>query len=453
MKSEKKYTIYLIIFVAILLVPFAGMLFTGPSKSESSSAKTLPKPFMEVEDGDGRPRINKDYLKQLGGYFEGHCALRQEMVTGYSFVTTKVFGTSSSKSVIYGKNGWLYYTDTLGDYTGSEVMTERQLNDCVRTLKLIDRYCKEKGTEFVFVIAANKNSLYGGNMPYYYKKTAAPGNRELLVKKLQEADIKYVDLYDVFAAENKVLYHKKDSHWTNEGAALAARAIHKAIKTDYYDEIFNRYGKAPYTVRKDFKGDLAGMMYPSFVPLEDEVYYDGEFGFEYVGKVESNFDNKIRTIGAGPGNLLMYRDSFGSSLLPFMAEPYANALFSRSLTVQVKDYESIKPNVFIMEKAERFLPQLSENPPKLPATEIEGNPVGLKVFEDAEFKTSSANGYTTITGTLKAGTYSDDTRIYVGIDGHWYEAYPVHTADGEGFQLYVEEIAEGAKIVIAGSQG
>lgn len=449
MKENRKYTIYLAVFIAILLVPFAGMLITGPSKSESSSAKSLPKPFMEVEDGDGRPRINKDYLKQLGGYFEGHCALRQEMVTGYSFVTTKVFGTSSSKSVIYGKNGWMFYSDTLGDYTGSEVMTERQLNDCVRTLVLMERYCKQNGAQFVFVIAANKNSLYGENMPYYYKKATAPGNRERLVKKLKEAGVKYIDLYDVFAAQDKVLYHKTDSHWNNEGAALAAREIHEATGQMYID----RYGKAPYKVQKDFKGDLAAMMYPSAVPLEEEIYYDEGFGFEYEGKVESNFDNKIRTTGAIANNLLMYRDSFGSSLLPFMAEPYANALFSRSLTVQVKDYESIKPDVFVMEKAERFLPQLSENPPKLPATEIEGNPVGLKVFEDAEFKTSSFNGYTTITGTLKAGTYSDSTKIYVSIDGHWYEAYPLYKADGEGFQLYVEEIAEGAKIVIAGSQG
>ena len=114
MKDNKKYTIYMIVFLALLLVPFAGMLITGPSESESSSAAKLPVPVMVSED-ENKTTINKDYLKQLGEYFEGHCALRQEMVTGYSFVTTKVFQTSSSKSVIYGKNGWMYYTDSLGD--------------------------------------------------------------------------------------------------------------------------------------------------------------------------------------------------------------------------------------------------------------------------------------------------------------------------------------------------
>lgn len=447
MKNGKGYTFYMILFLALLLVPFAGMLITGPSKSESSKAAALPKPFLEVEDGDGTPQINKQYLKQLGEFFEGHCALRQEMVTCYSGITTKVFRTSSSKSVIYGKNGWMFYTDTLGDYTGSDVMTEREMFDAVTTLRLIDRYCKANGIKFVFVTAANKNSLYGENMPYWYKKSDKPGNRVILGAKIREAGISYIDLYDTFAKENRVLYHKTDSHWNNEGAALAARAIHEATGQMFID----RYGKAPFKVRKDFKGDLAVMMYPSFVTPEEEIYYDGGFGFDYEGKVESNFDNKIKTLGALGNNLMMYRDSFGSSLLPFMAESYTNALFSRSLTVQVRDIKSIKANVLIIEKAERFLPQLAENPPKLPATEIEGNPVGVKELEGATYKTASANGYTTITGTLKKGTYSDNTKIYVSVGGHWYEAYPFRENGKECFRLYIEEIPEGTEIRYFGS--
>lgn len=443
MKDNKKYTVYMLVFLVLLMVPFAGMLITGPSKSESNSSAKLP----ELIIGEDKRELNKDYLKQLGEYFEGHCALRQEMVTGYSYVTTKVFQTSSSKSVIYGKNGWMYYTDTLGDYTGSDLMTDRELNDCVRTLKLIDRYCKENGSEFVFVIAANKNSLYSDNMPYYYAKTTAPGNRVRLVERLKAEGIKYVDLYDVFAAENKVLYHKTDSHWNNEGAALAAHAIHTATGTEHID----RYGKAPYKIRKDFKGDLAAMMYPSAVPLEEEIYYDDGPVFEYVNKVESNFDNKIRTTGTWVKNLLMYRDSFGSSLLPFMAEPYRNALFSRSLTVQVKDYESIKPDVFVMEKAERFLPQLAENPPKLPQKEEASKPEGVRELSGAKFKMTSVNGYTTITGTLADGTYGTDTLIYVCVGGRWYEAYPFRQNGKEGFQLYISEIDKNAQIKVYGA--
>ena len=62
MKIEKKYTIYLIVFIAILLVPFAGMLITGPSKSESASAAKLPV-FLMVSEDENKTKINKDYLK------------------------------------------------------------------------------------------------------------------------------------------------------------------------------------------------------------------------------------------------------------------------------------------------------------------------------------------------------------------------------------------------------
>lgn len=442
MKNNKKYTIYMLIFLALLLTPFAGMLLTGPSASESDASAELPA--LKFEDG----KLNKDYLKNMGEYFEGHCSLRQEMVSCYSYVTTKLLKTSSQKSVIYGKDGWMFYTDTLGDYTGSDVMSQRQIFDCARTLKLIDEYCRANDMTFLFVTAANKNSLYGGNMPYYCKKTDKPGNRVLLGAKIRETGVGYVDLYDYFSSEDKILYHKTDSHWTNEGASLASHAIHQAAGTADTD----RYGtKAPYKVRKDFQGDLAKMMYPSFAPLEEEYYYDNAPQFAYVGKVESNFDVKIKTTGTGTKNLLMYRDSFGSSLLPFMAEPYANALFSRSLTMQIRDFETMKPDVVIMEKAERFLPQLSENPPMLPGIEKAGKPAGAVELTGAKISMSSANGYTTISGKLAPGSYGDDTVIYVCIGGEkWYEAFPVHTDGGEGFSLYVKETAPDASIKVFG---
>ena len=444
MKDGKKYTIYFIIFLAVLLVPFAGMLVTGPSEAENDSAAELPK---LVYENDERV-FNMEYLKQLGEYFEDHCALRPEMVTGFSTITINVFQTSCSKSVIYGKDGWLFLTDTLGDYTGTEVMNEREMFDCVRTLKLIDRYCKTNGMEFYFVTVANKNSLYGDKMPYYYVKTTKPGNRELLGEKIRAEGINYIDLYDTFAKEKKVLYFKTDTHWNNEGAALAAHIIHTATKTEHVDRYTT---KAPYKVRRDHEGDLATMIYPAAVPLEEDIYYNDSPVFEYVNKVKSNFDPKIKTTGSRGKNLLMYRDSFGILLLPFMAESYENALFSRSLTVQVKDFESTKPNVVIIEKVERFLPQLAENPPKLPATEIPGKPVGVKEFTDASVKTSTVNGYTTITGTLKEGTYADNTIIYVSVGGRWYEAYPFRENGKERFQLYLEEIPEGTEIRVVGS--
>lgn len=101
----------------------------------------------------------------------------------------------------------------------------------------------------------------------------------------------------------KVLYHERDSHWNNKGAALAA----DAIMTDLV-KIHDSYKDETYEIRTDHIGDLDKMLYPRALTPEDEVYYDKATTFAYVGEVESNFDPKITTVNpVKEGSLVMYR--------------------------------------------------------------------------------------------------------------------------------------------------
>jgi hypothetical protein len=63
----------------------------------------------------------------------------------------------------------------------------------------------------------------------------------------------------------------------------------------------------------------------------------------------------IRTEGPGAGRLYCWRDSFGVALYPYLAEAFAEAVFTRSADYVLPegDYE-----VFILEIAERNLPSL-----------------------------------------------------------------------------------------------
>ena len=59
-------------------------------------------------------------------------------------------------------------------------------------------------------------------MPYYYQyKESEQKNLQNLSAYLEKEDVAYVDLYRVFTEAEAVLYHRTDSHWTNQGAALA----------------------------------------------------------------------------------------------------------------------------------------------------------------------------------------------------------------------------------------
>ena len=262
-----------------------------------------------------------------------------------------------------------------------------------------------------------------------------------------------MDLKSVFQEQEEVLYHKRDSHWNNKGASLAADAMLDAL-----GKLHISYTNDDYEIRKDFIGDLDKMLYPEALTPEEEIYYEKGFSWSYVEEVESNFAPRISTTGSlASGSLVMYRDSFGNALLPFLAGAYGKAYFSRGIPYQLSDLDACQADTVIVERAERFLPEMAQNPPVMEGP-LAIVPKTAQVLEPEELKnmTCSTQGmYTKLSGTIDSEKLEETSRIYVRNGMMAYEAFPVTNADGtEGFVLYVENgtgLADGIRICI--SQG
>ncbi|KAI4449785.1 hypothetical protein C823_004318 [Eubacterium plexicaudatum ASF492] len=324
--------------------PVCRTSFTGVSSS-AENRETAKAPVLIKEDG-----INPDFLNDAGAWFEDHFAFRNEAVTGYAMLLGKIFGVSAQQGVIVGKDGWLFYKDSLEDFQGTGQMTDRQLFQVAHTLRMIRDYARKNGVRFAFVVAPNKNSLYGEYMPYYYQPFRNhAGNLERLKKYLQKEQVHMIDLDEAFRSSSQVLYHKRDSHWNNEGAALAADRILTGLGKKHPS-----YADRTYELRADFEGDLDRMLYPAAIEPEEERYYIPSPQFTYCEEVESNFAPKINTRSAGSGSLVVYRDSFGNALLPFLAEAYEKAYFSRAIPYQMQDLSVHQADTLLIERAERF---------------------------------------------------------------------------------------------------
>ena len=221
----------------------------------------------------------------------------------------------------------------------------------------------EKGVQFLFTVAPNKNSLYGENMPYYDSlKVSSDKNLVNLQKYLRQEQVSYGDLYE--------------------------------------------------------------MLYPLAMTPEEEVYYDRQTTFAYVGEVVSNFDPKITTVNpVKEGSLVMFRDSFGNALLPFMADAYSSAYFSRGVPYQMN------------------------------VTEEDTVPAGAGAVQ-CEIQGNLEK----ITGCIEEKYLDTDSRIYIRLNHNKiYEAFPmdVSTEDGKtdssGFCLYLDRsllAADGNQIEI-----
>ncbi|MFR6311958.1 alginate O-acetyltransferase AlgX-related protein, partial [Anaerofustis stercorihominis] len=303
--------------------------------------------------------INIRYLPELGDYFTEHFAYRQELVSLNSYLYTNLFNVSNTDNVIAGRNNWLYYKDSLKDYIGKDIMSDRAIFNVINNIAMMQQYVQNKNKEFIFTIVPNKNSLYYENMPYYYKKVSNDNNLSNLNKEIKRQNINYVDLKSIFEKNKDILYLKRDSHWNNKGALLAYNSILNKKNIKHYDYDRNEPNK-----QNDYIGDLNLMVYPKFSVPEENYYYDYK-QYKYVTDTKSVEEPIIKTKSSyGKNNLLMYRDSFGNTLIPFMLGAFKNATYSKLVPYNItEDLKSSKADVVIIEKVERNIDEFSNMPP------------------------------------------------------------------------------------------
>ena len=128
-----KKKLFIIIFMGLLLVPFVGMRFYKADLSiEKKHDEALPQP---VTDG----KVNLQFFQELTDYMADHFAFRQELITADAGVKADLFQSSANEKVIVGKDGWLFFEETLDDYMKRNCLNKRQIHNCARVLKLIEQ--------------------------------------------------------------------------------------------------------------------------------------------------------------------------------------------------------------------------------------------------------------------------------------------------------------------------
>lgn len=429
MKENIYKGIFIALFLAMAIVPVAGMMIFGPSEA-AANEQLAEKPALKEETG----AYNSAYLSDLAAWVNDRFFLRQELITADNYLSANLLRTSGAENVIAGKQGWLYYEPTLPDYTGTNQMTERQLYCAAKNLSLMARYCRENGKDFVFTIAPNKNSVYPQFMPDYGVK-AEQTNASRLLQKLETMDVDTADLFAAFAAQEEVLYFAHDSHWNSKGAALGADVINAAFGVD------SSYFTADFSRQQPHAGDLYAMIYPALQDPENDLLYSGVLPYTFTGNGKRPDSITIKTAGAGQGRLLAYRDSFGNLLFPYLADSSAEATFSRSTTYDLTQ----EADRILVELVERNLSYLIKNPPLMPSPVCDvtssANIAGTAVFQSSDKRVPE--GTVKITGTLPIPADTESS-IYVICGGVAYEAFCL---DENGYCAYVPADTQPEKLV------
>ena len=206
--------------MVMCILPFAGMAVAKTETTRENRTMAAFPSFME----EGKWNVN--YLQDLGAYFEDHYAFRNLLVSVDSQIQAKLFKTSNMDTVIVGKNDWLYYTASLDNYLGQNLMSDQEVYNATYNLSIVQEYVQSRGAKFLVAVPPNKNSLYGENMPYYNQsKVSSERNYTNIIKALKSNKVAYTDLYQLFSNKKETLYLKRDSHWNEKGSLLAYNAL------------------------------------------------------------------------------------------------------------------------------------------------------------------------------------------------------------------------------------
>ncbi len=433
MKTSFKYYIFIALFLAICITPFVGMTFYH-ADANSENRKLTDFPEGVLPDGS----INVNYLQGLGDYFNDHFAFRSQMVEANALLHAKLFGYSTVDDVIMGENDWLYYTATLDDYRHMNGVSDRTLYVMAHNLSLQQQYSELLGAQFLFTIAPNKNSLYGENMPDKYKVISADeSDAQRFVPYLEDEGVHYVDLYRLFSNQDETLYYKKDSHWNNKGAVLVYNELLSAAEWEH-----ETYETVTPEIVHDYVGDLNRMLYSQNAVPEDDYRYREIFPYAMVNPSATVEDMEIATVNpSADGSLLMYRDSFGNTLLPYMASEFGEAFFSKTVPYPMTDLLDTQADVVIVEKVERHLPTLAQVPPQMHALFVSSPEAYTDAGEtNTTVKASCEGDYLHITGSCDAKYGSTKTRFFVKLldRDECFEAFGVVKASDEfGFEMRV----------------
>ena len=432
MGKKLSCVLFTAVILLICMIPSLGMLLPVRGGEAGGNETLAAAPSLRDQAGT----LNTNYLTQMTGYLEDNYFLRQKMITAWSALNANLLHSSIAENVVLGEYHWLYFGDTLADYTGTDPMTEYEIDSAARNLALMNEYCGSQGAQFLFTVAPNKNSLYPEHMPDLPRDDVR-SNADRLAEALEREGVDYLDMFALFRGQPETLYFQTDSHWNSKGAALAADALNDALNTGrdsrYFDNTFR-----PEQIHK---GDLYDMLYPAGDGMDTDWTYGGTLNFQYDAPIRSAENLTIMTHGQGGGSLLMFRDSFGNLLYPYMADSFDAALFSRAAAYRLDLIGERKAGKVVVELVERNIRSLIQNVPLMPAplsrptmTLWENSAADIPMKKDAD----SLPGYVLVTGTLSAVPDAGTPVFLQTAAGECYEAFRLE--DG-GFGLYVPEAA------------
>lgn len=202
----------------------------------------------------------QQFPRRFDHYVKNDFQISELFINLNAILKVYVLHVSPNNNVAVGKNGFYFEGwgarrvekgitenfDNIADYMGQMPFSKEDLHQWRRVLEERKYWLKERGSEYVFILAPTKAMVYPEYLPSSLSsatKTAAPSRFQQLSGYLQNySDVNFINLLPpLLKAKQKrdypLLFYKTDFHWNFYGAFTAYQAVMDRLR-----EMYPQYG-------------------------------------------------------------------------------------------------------------------------------------------------------------------------------------------------------------------
>ncbi len=327
-----------VLFALIILVLTVVDLATPDAKhSEMENRDLAQNPSFSWKSV-----FDLSYGQNYEKYINDQFILRDEWITAKSYAE-QALGKTENNGILYGKDGFLFEK--------LNVMDAERVENNVGYLQKFAENCPYPLT---IMMIPNSYMVYPDKLPWQTELLDQGALFERFYDQWSgsAACIDMLTPLRAAAADSDDLYYRTDHHWTTQGAYLAYRAFVEsrglspvelaslpAVQApDFYGTYFSKsknFSIAPDTITYYPISDVemtvwgyteAGEQVHS---VYDTLYNTDQFALrdKYAAFLYSNNDlteivNKAPSPEAAGRRLLVFKDSYGNSMIPFLTQNY-----------------------------------------------------------------------------------------------------------------------------------
>ena len=337
----KQYPVLLLFFGFLLVMFIADCITPYRERSELENTTFLARPSLTVSDLTGRDPVKKvnKFFTDYSEFFKQQIAGRDAWINLHAACEQLVFQKKDYGNILLGDDGM--------EFARTYALTEAEKPLLQKNVSSVENLGQRYPGLVTTMVVPSSSTIHVDKVPANAPLLDENALLDQIFDRLDES-VQVVDVRKALQAHaaDQQLFYRTDHHWTTDGAYYAYEALcdvlgktpfdrsqHEAVTVpDFYgtswakcrqpgadpDSITYYNLDAPLTLY-NVKGSA------EMEPLETTGLYDlAKFeAYDKYGAFLHGNNAFSRIEGKGEGRILVVKDSYANSLVPFLTDNYA----------------------------------------------------------------------------------------------------------------------------------